>query len=179
MKIIIVISAIFFCQLSAHADLGDYLKNRVAISTINGLWESDALMVIQIGTFRGAQSTQIDSIIKRKNGDLILIRDQLKKVSDTFSEWEISRKAIKLIKPLDEKALVTLTKAASIENFQSQVKEVNVNSISSVQRYIHIYSSQKKWIMYDLVTFPALDKNPKAYEEWEETFRAVFKSFSG
>lgn len=179
MKIVISMSVFLLGQLSVHADLGKYLNSRVSISASNGPWETDALMVIQIGTYRGEKSTQIDSIIKRSNGDLILIRDQFERMTGTSEEWQISRMAIKLINPLNEKTWDMLTEVSSIENLQSKVKDENASSISSIQRYLHIYSPKKKWNTYDLVTFPALGKNPKAYEEWEGNFRAVFKSFPG
>jgi hypothetical protein len=135
-------------------------------------------MVIQIGIFRGKKSTQIDSIIRKKNGDLILIRDQFEKASSLSAEWEISRKSIKCIKSLDGKELAMLADAAPIGNLQNKIKAENASSISSVQRYMHVYTPEKKWVAYDLVTFPALDNNPKVCEEWEQNFSAAFKCLS-
>lgn len=165
-----------FCQLSARGDTENYFRSRVTISAINGLWETDALTVIQIGTFRGDKSTKIDSIIKKRNGDVIIIRDILSIFSDASAEWEISRKAKRCVKRLEEETWSKVTEVHPIEMFQGQIRDGNSSSISGVQRYLHIYTPEKKWMMYDLVTFPMLDKNPKTCEEWEDAFKKVFKT---
>lgn len=178
MKLVTALLVFLFVQLPAYADLGGYLGSRITISSISGPWETDALMVIQIGTFRGEKSTQIDSIVIKNNGDLILIRDQLEKISDTSAEWRATREAIKRIEPLDNRELTILTEIAHIETSQNKIKDKNASSISSVKRFMHIYKPPNNWAAYDLVSFPALENNSKTYDEWEKNFGAVFSPLS-
>lgn len=162
-------------QLS-RADAGDYLECRRLIDEMNGSWESNTLMVAQIGTFRGKMSTRIDSIVIRNNGNHVLIKYEIKPIENEVAEWEIIKKVIKLANSLDKESLATLMDVASISVLQNHIKEMNSSSISEYKRYLHIYMPESKWVTNELITFPALSNNPRECEKWEKKFRSIFNA---
>lgn len=178
MKIQLLLLLWLLGQISTRADSAKRLETEAVLSTFRGGWEDKATQIIQIVRYRGDTSIDIDSIIQHSNGEITYARDEIIKQDGSTKDWLFSRKAIRNTKPLDPKELAILYDVSPIHNLQKEINGENRDYITTLRRVLRVYTIDKKWTVYELLTVPNLEKSPEIYQKWEEAFLRNFRNNS-